>query len=119
MRQRLANRRPTERLSFEHAGRLGTVAVGFPVNVGPDGMFIAAAPGEIFIDFGKAGSDIEAAARDGGLLLSIAMQNGIDLKAFQVSITRLDDGRASSVIGAAIDKIVETFGFVSGGNNAA
>jgi hypothetical protein len=110
IRARLANRRPTERLTFEHGGKPGTVAVGFPVDVKDDGIFVAGKPGELFIEFGKAGSDVEAAARDAGLLLSIAMQHGIDLKAFQLSVTRQDDGRASSVIGAAIDKIIETYG---------
>lgn len=114
-RQRMPNRRPSERLKFEHAGAAGYVTVGFAVKVTPECIFIAAEPGEIFIQYGKAGSDVEAAARDGGLLLSIAMQHGVDLKAFQLSITRLDDGKASSVIGAAIDKIIEAYGSVIGG----
>lgn len=115
MRQRLDNRRPIERLAFEHDGKAGTVAVGFRAAVGNGGVEIEATPSELFLEFGRAGSDVEAAARDAGLILSIAMQHGVDLKAFQVSITRQDDGRAASVIGAAIDKIVETYWSVSGG----
>lgn len=114
MRTRIANRRPSERIEFTHGGRVGTVAVGFPITETPQGLMVAAAPGEIFIDFGKAGSDVEAAARDGGLFLSIAMQHGIDLKAFQISMTRLDDGTAASVIGAAVDKIIEVYGSSNG-----
>lgn len=110
MRSRLENRRPSERMTFQHSDKFGTVAVGFPVNVTDGRFFVAAEPGEIFIQFGRAGDDIEAVARDAGLLLSIAMQHGIDLKAFQLSITRQDDDKPSSVIGAAIDKIIETYG---------
>lgn len=109
-RKRLDNRRPSERLYFEHGGRIGTVAVGFPVKVTKKKIMVAAGPGELFITFGRAGDDVEAVARDAGLLLSIAMQHGVDLNIFRQSITRLDDGTASSVIGAAIDKIIETYG---------
>lgn len=108
-RARLANRRPIERLQFMHDGKAGTVAVGFPVAEREGHLLITEVPGEIFLEFGKAGSDVEAAARDAGLILSIAMQHGVDLKAFQLSITRQDDGRASSVIGAAIDRIIEVY----------
>jgi hypothetical protein len=116
MRHRLDNRRPTDRLDFIHEGKAGTVAVGFPVAEREGHLVISEVPGEVFISFGKAGSDVEAAARDAGLLLSIAMQYGVPLKAFQVSITRQDDGRAASVIGAAVDRVIEVYGQqVSGG----
>ena len=92
-RERLRNRRPCERIAFEHDGKTGTVAVGFRALHWDDGAILMM-PLEIFIDYGKAGSDVEAAARDGGLILSIAMQSGVNLKAFQNSITRLDDGKA-------------------------
>lgn len=108
-RHRLPNRRPTERFRFEHAGAVGYVTVGFPVEITAENIYLAAEPGEVFIQYGKAGSDVEAAARDGGLLLSIAMQHGIDLRVFALSLTRLDDGTAASVIGAAVDEIVRNF----------
>jgi hypothetical protein len=116
-RQRFDNRRPNERIEFEHAGKLGMVILGFRVEITPAGLFRADRPGEVFVMYGKVGADVEAAARDFGLFLSISMQSGIDLKAFQLSMTRLDDGRAASVIGAAIDAIVETYWSVSGGSD--
>src|SRR6266498_3444199 len=101
MRRRLDNRRPSERIEFEHGGKAGTILLGFHAEQTNDGFLVDDKPGEIFIMFDRVGSDVEAAARDGGLLLSIAMQYGIDPRVFQLSITRLDDGRAASVIGAA------------------
>ena len=102
MRTRLENRRPNERIEFEHDGQLCTALVGFRA----DGF----EPAEVFIEGGKIGSSFHAAARDGGLLLSIAMQHGIDLRVFQLSVTRLDDGRAAGVIGAAIDAVIKAYG---------
>lgn len=115
IRQRLENRRPSERIPFEHNGKRGEIRVGFPVEVRADGIAIAEQPGELFIIYGMVGSDVEAAARDAGLILSIAMQHGIDLRTFAISITRGDDGRPASVTGAAIEKIVQTYWPVSGG----
>ena len=108
-RSRLPNRRPCERLAFEYDGVACLVQIGFRATLRNDGV-IDIAPAEIFVEGGKVGSAFQAAARDGGLLLSIAMQHGISLRVFQLSVTRLDDGRAAGVIGAAIDKVVETYG---------
>lgn len=112
-RHRIDNRRPSERIEFTYKGKRGSVIVGFPV----DGLVIADHPGEIFIIFDRVGSEIEALARDAGLILSIAMQHGIDLRAYALSITRTDSGEPASLIGAAIDAIVETYWSVSGGSD--
>lgn len=107
-RQRLANRRPCERIAFEHDGQNCTAVIGFRTT--PDGEYLIGGPAEIFIEGGKPGSAFAAACRDGGLVLSIAMQHGVPLKVFQLSMTRLDDGSPAGVIGAAIDIIMEAYG---------
>jgi hypothetical protein len=65
-------------------------------------------PAEVFITGAKAGSEFEAVARDGAVLLSIAMQYGVPLFALKSAITRNQDGSPATIIGAVIDRISET-----------
>jgi hypothetical protein len=62
-------------------------------------------PAEVFITGAKAGSEFEAVARDGAVLLSIALQYGVPLTAVQSAITRNQDGSPATIIGAVIDQI--------------
>jgi hypothetical protein len=61
--------------------------------------------GEVFISSNRAGSQMDAIARDGAILLSLALQFGVPLKTIQHAITRNEQGYADTVIGAVIDKI--------------
>lgn len=63
--------------------------------------------GEVFISGAKAGSEMDAIARDGAVLLSLAIQHGVPLKTIQHAITREANGKASTIIGAVIDRITE------------
>ena len=65
------------------------------------------APGEVFINGAKAGSGVEAIARDAAVLLSIAMQCGVYLETLRGAVTRQASGAPASIIGAVIDKLVE------------
>lgn len=109
-RARLANRRPSERIEFEHEGQTFTAHVGLRLIDAPDGRATVGIPAEIFIEGGKPGSAIHTELRDAGLIISIAMQNGVPLLAFKASVSRDDNNKAASVMGAAIDKIIETYG---------
>ncbi len=44
--------------------------------------------GEVFINGGKSGEVVEAIARDGAVLLSLALQYGADLSNIRSAITR-------------------------------
>jgi hypothetical protein len=62
-------------------------------------------PGEIFIDGGKTGQHIQSTARDAAVVLSLALQYGATFDTIQHAITRSDDGSATSILGAIVDKL--------------
>lgn len=108
-RRRLANRRPCERIAFEHNGAEWTALVGLRLAGLSDEGSCVAELGDVFITAGKVGSELEATAQTGALLISLAMQHGIDIRVFQRSIPRHPSGRAADVIGAAIDAVVAAY----------
>jgi hypothetical protein len=98
-RNALPQRRRGETFELTHGGQ----NTPFQITVGyyRDGKV-----GEVFIAGGKSGSDFEAVARDGAVLLSIALQFGVPLDVLQNAITREGDGKPSTIIGAVIDRLV-------------
>jgi hypothetical protein len=106
-RRTLPQRRPSITFQAEH------VASGkptkFQVSVGYldtlDGVPVAPVPVEVFISGTKAGSEVEATARDGAVLLSIALQYGVPLDVMRGAVTRDATGAPSSIIGAVVDQI--------------
>src|SRR5262245_45264654 len=94
----LPNRRETETFELVH-GNKNTV---FKVSTGryPDGRIA-----EVFIFGAKAGSEVEAVAHDGAVILSIAMQYGVPLDVIKGAIKRETDGSPSTIVGAVIDKL--------------
>jgi hypothetical protein len=100
MRNVLPPRRHVE--TFELA--FGAVRGTFRVSVGyfePHPPFVT--PAEVFICAPKAGSEHEATARDGAVLLSIALQYGVPLEVMRGALTRSGNGAPASVIGAVVD----------------
>jgi hypothetical protein len=98
-RRALPSRRGCETFELRHGAR-NTL---FHVTVGryPDGTM-----GEVFISGAKAGSDLEAVARDGAVLISIALQYGVPLDVIRHAITREENGAPSTVLGVVIDRLV-------------
>jgi hypothetical protein len=97
-RQRLPNRRACESFEFRHAGLDFTLAAGFY----PDGRIA-----EIFLSSIRAGSQVEAVARDSAIAVSIALQFGADLQTIRAALTKDHDGHPATLLGAAIDKLAE------------
>lgn len=63
-------------------------------------------PAEVFVTGAKAGSDMQSIARDGSVLLSIALQYGAPLDVICRAITRLGDGvTPTSFLGALSDTV--------------
>jgi len=94
-RQRLPQRRSHEVIDFKHAGHRYTAGVGFF----EDGRLA-----EIFINVpGRAGSGIEAVARDAATVASIALQYGTPAETIRRALTRNADGTASGPLGAVLD----------------
>jgi hypothetical protein len=97
-RKRLPNRRPHLSFEFEH-GIKYTAGVG----AAGDGEPIM----EIFLNAGKADSDLDIAARDAAIAASIALQYGASLDTLFHSMTRNPDGSASGPLGHAIEMIIK------------
>jgi hypothetical protein len=99
-RRALSFRRRCETFEIAFGGltRAHTVTVGFYEDGGI---------GEIFINGGKSGEQVEAIARDGAVVLSLALQYGVPLASIASAITRDERGAPSSIVGAVIDRLME------------
>lgn len=67
------------------------------------GVDDSADPREVFVSAIKAGSGMAALARDGAILISIALQHGAPLGTLRSALTRDGAGGPASVIGAVVD----------------
>lgn len=93
----LPNRRLADTMPFNWANGEHSMTVGY---------FGGQEPAEIFINLNKqSGSELEAIARDGAILLSIALQHGCPLETIEKAITRTVQGEPRTVIGAAVDTL--------------
>ena len=68
-RAQLPNRRPNQTIDLQHKGMTFNVTVGFDATTG--------APMEVFGNASKAGSDFAALLADACVILSLALQHGI------------------------------------------
>lgn len=93
---------PQRRACVTFEMRHGDQRAPFQVSIG---FFDDGSPGEVFITGAKAGSAIEAVARDGAVLVSIALQYGVPLETLQHTIMRNPDGSAGTIVGAVIDEL--------------
>lgn len=100
IRQRLPNRRGATTFAFD----LGTQRYTATVGHFPDGA-LAGRVGEIFITAGRAGSDLDAAARDSAVVCSLALQHGVELETIRHALLRDPRGNPSGPLGAALGKI--------------
>jgi hypothetical protein len=98
VRHRLANRRSAITFDFGCGRHRYTATVAYFV----DGPF-AGKLAEIFLSNGRAGSDVDAAARDSAVLCSVALQHGADIDTLRRALMRDARGVASSPLGVALD----------------
>jgi hypothetical protein len=91
-------RAETFELAFGGLDRAHTVTVGY---------YDDHSVGEVFINGGKSGEMVESIARDGAVLLSLALQYGADLQNIKSAITRDGQGSPASIIGAVVDRLSE------------
>jgi hypothetical protein len=98
-RQRLPSRRASTTFDFECGPHRYTATVAyFP---GTDSL------AEIFLSNGRAGSDIDAAAKDSAVVASIGLQHGIAVETIRKALLRDPRGVASSPLGVALDMPVQ------------
>lgn len=93
---------PNRRLAINMRIRAGTTQMVMGVGFFPDGR-----PAEVFVSDIKAGSDMDAVARDAAILLSIALQHGIPLPEIAKSLTQDPGGTPSSVIGSLVKELLK------------
>jgi hypothetical protein len=105
MRRTLPQRRASETFTLRFWSQNFTVTVGrFP-----DGTV-----GEVFIDGGKTGQDIQSTARDAAVVISLALQHGTPIEAIRHAVTRNGFGEAASIVGAIVDRLA-TVSMMTGG----
>jgi hypothetical protein len=95
-RERLANRRSSTNLTFEHRGLLYTVSYSRL----SDGRL-----GELFINNHKVNSATDVDARDAAIILSFALQHGADISAIARALSRDPQGKPTGVVGVAVDSV--------------
>jgi hypothetical protein len=98
IRRVLSQRRASETFDLDFGGlaRAHTITIGFY----DDGTI-----GEVFINGGKSGEQVEAIARDAAVILSLALQFGADLANIKSAITRDAQGDAQTIIGVVVDRL--------------
>jgi hypothetical protein len=96
-RRRLPSRRESSTFSFTCGEHRSTATFSnFP---GTDQL------AEIFLGNGRAGSDVDAAAKDSAVVASIALQYGVPVEVIRNALMRDSRGVASSPLGVALDLI--------------
>jgi hypothetical protein len=93
-RMRLLNRRASQNFSFWCNRQCYSATTSYF----PDGRLA-----EIFLSNGHAGSDLDSAARDSAVVVSIALQYSVPLDVIRRAILRNSDGTAATPIGVALD----------------
>jgi hypothetical protein len=71
------------------------------------GYYADDTPGEVFINGGKSGEQVEAIARDGAVLLSMALQHGVALDTIKHALTRDSQDQPQSIVGVVVDRLLQ------------
>jgi len=99
MRNRLPNRRAHQTIKFEHQNQKYHVTIGYYDN---------GEPGELFLNSsGRAGSEVDMAASDAAIAVSLAIQHGCPVTDLREACLRDSDGQPSTPIGRALDFMLE------------
>ena len=110
MRTKLENRRMSETFSLDVLTPAGGV-VTYAVTLG---AYTDGALGEIFLDAGKAGSDVDIVTRELALALSFALQHGASLDEMRAACPRRADGTPEGIAGVLMDYLsAEPTGFAA------
>lgn len=99
IRRALPQRRASETFGLRFWNQNVTVTVGFY----PDG-----AVGEVFIDGGKTGQDVQSTARDAVVVLSLALQHGLPIETVRSAVTCNGSGEAASILGVIVAALLAT-----------
>lgn len=104
MRQTLPNRRAAERFNITCRQQPYVVGVGYAPTVGnPFGGGIQ----ELFIDCGKAGTDLRLTAHELAIVTSLALQHGCPRDVIRKALPRNEQGEPEGVLGMILDYLAE------------
>jgi ribonucleoside-diphosphate reductase alpha chain len=93
-RAHLPHRRAHEVIDFEHDNHRYTAGIG---------RFDDGRIAELFLNCGKAGTHVEAVARDAAITASLLFQHGGSLEILRHALTRKGDGSAAGPLAAVLD----------------
>ena len=99
MRRILPQRRRAENFDLRFWSQPFTVTVGY---------YADGTPGEVFIDGGKSGQDVQSTGRDAAVVLSLALQHGTPIETIRHAVTRGASGEPASILGAIVDALPVT-----------
>jgi hypothetical protein len=97
-RRQLPNRRASTTFSFEVVGLRYTCTFS---------KFGSGELAELFLQNSKPSSQSDTNARDSAVAASLALQHGCSLETLRDAVLRHPRGKASSPLGAALDRIAE------------
>lgn len=104
-RTRLPNRRPCESFSVVHDQQRFTVSIGW---LDMAAKAASRPPLEVFVNAEKTSSSLEALARDGAILIALALQYGVPAEEMKGAITRGYRGEPATLVGRVLDALVGT-----------
>jgi ribonucleoside-diphosphate reductase alpha chain len=96
IREALPTRRFIEHFDLDFHGMTYTIGVGY---------YLDGRPGEIFIDAGKAGTDLQDTAHDLAVAVSIALQHGAKLSDMRHTFARDEGGNPQGIMAAIFDHL--------------
>src|SRR4051812_32597529 len=96
-RTRLPDRRGSETFEVQHNGQRFAASLG---------CFDDGSPAEVFVTGPKSGTDLRESLHDASILVSLALQHGCALDTIARALSRDEEGKPASVIGAVVDAMV-------------
>jgi hypothetical protein len=105
MRRVLPRRRAAETFDLRFWNQSFSVTVGF---------YSDGTPGEVFIDGGKTGQDIQSTARAAAVVISLALQHGVPPETIRHAVTRGASEEPASILGGAVVDSITTNAFSGG-----
>jgi hypothetical protein len=100
-RQRLPNRRASTTFTVEVSGLRYTATLSY---------FADGRLAEVFLTNHRATSDAGAAASDGAVVASLALQHSVSAEVIRKALMRDSRGQARTPLGAVLDQISQTYG---------
>lgn len=103
-RERLPNSRRSETFDFLHTNA-SHQQFAYKATVG---FYADDRMGEVFLNAAKITTDMDTSARDAAVLLSFALQHGVDPNDIRASMQRDPNGKPLGVIGTLLDILCDS-----------